>query len=119
MVKYAGSVLALVRNELAHSVVPQVWHEEVASKLLRRFRAGRLTEEAFDVAEAFYQGMPIETHVNTYTVRIIIEQARRYHLQALDALYFNLAIALGLPIATIDGGLKTAARRFGVKLFQP
>jgi hypothetical protein len=34
-----------------------------------------------------------------------------------DALYFDLAQVLGLPIATLDGGLRTAAKAHGVKLF--
>lgn len=117
--EYANSVLALVRRELVSSVVPAVWHEEVAGVLLKRLRAKRLSAGTFEEALALLEQMPLETHTNPYTAAIIIERARRYHLQAIDALYFDLAIALDLPIATVDGGLKTAARRFGVKLFQP
>lgn len=117
--EYANSVLALVRSEHVFSVVPAVWHEEVAGVLLKRLRAKRLTAGTFEEALMLFDQMPLEAHTNPYTVAIIVERARRYNLQAIDALYFDLAIALGLPIATIDGGLKTAARRFGVKLFQP
>ena len=56
--------------------------------------------------------------MNVYTVGLIAERARRFHLQAFDALYFDLAAVLGLPIATLDGGIKTACRVHGVKLFE-
>ena len=55
--------------------------------------------------------------MNAYTVAIIVERARRYRVQAFDALYFDLAYVLGLPIATLDGGLRTAAKAHGVRLF--
>ena len=108
-----------VDRELAFAAVPLAWHEEVAGVLLKRLRAGRLTEEAFRRAERYYRGMPLETHVNSYTVQILIERAQRYNLQAIDTIYFDLAYVLGLPIATLDGGLKTAANAFRVKIFEP
>lgn len=117
--RYAAAVLAHVRDELDYAVVPLTWHEEIAAKLLQRLRARRLTQEAFDAAEEFYHRMPLETHMNAYTTRIIIERARRYHLQGFDAIYFDLAVALELPIATLDRGIKSASARFGVTLFEP
>ena len=117
--RYAGSVLAYVKSHQAYCVVPQVWHAEVGGKILRRLRAKRLSQSAFDRAEAFYHGMPIETYMNSHTLRPLIERARRFHLQAIDALYFEIAFDLGLSIATVDRGLRTAARSHGVKLFAP
>ena len=100
-------------------MVPLVWHTEVAGLLLRRLRAGRLTREAFDRAVRTLGSMPIETHMNAFTMSILIERAEHYHLQPLDAQYIDLAVVLGLPIATLDGGLRTAAGSHGVKLFEP
>jgi len=44
---------------------------------------------------------------------------KRFHLQGYDALYFNLARTLELPLATLDQGHRQAAMAHGVKLFEP
>lgn len=43
--------------------------------------------------------------------------AVRRHVQGYDAVYLALALATGAKLATLDGGLKTAARAAGVELF--
>ena len=40
----------------------------------------------------------------------------RYHVQGHDAAYFGLALPLGAKMATLDGGLRTAAKAAGVAL---
>ena len=105
---YARRVFVHVDRELAFAVVPLVWHEEVAGTLVKRLRAGR-----------YYGAMPLETHVNSYTVGILLERAKRYGLQAIDAIYCDLAVALGLTLATNDQRLRNAAAAHGVKLFEP
>ena len=117
--RYAAAVLAHIKAQQAFCVVPHVWHAEVGGKILRRLRANRLSQEAFDRAEAFYHGMPIETRQSDHTLRSLVERARRYHLQAIDVLYFEIALDLGLAIATVDRGLRAGAQRHGVKLFAP
>jgi predicted nucleic acid-binding protein len=47
----------------------------------------------------------------------IVHLARSYQLSAHDAAYLELAIRLGLPLACLDGKLKTAAAAAGVVLF--
>ena len=42
--------------------------------------------------------------------------ARSEKLSVYDALYLSLAIRKGLPLATLDRGLKRASRSTGVKL---
>lgn len=115
--EYAHGVLRFMRQRLAFAVVPSAWHEEVAAVLIRRRRSEDLSQRRFDDALQLIAELPIESHMNAYTVAIIVERARRYHLQGFDALYFDLAYVLGLPIAALDGGLRTAARAHGVKLF--
>ena len=116
---YAHRVLAISRSALAVAVVPPLWHEEVADVLLRTRRAREVSAVQFDEALALLRRLPVETHVDIYAVEILIERALRYHLQAYDAVYFDLAHVLRLPIATLDAGLRTAARAHGVKLFEP
>jgi predicted nucleic acid-binding protein len=38
-------------------------------------------------------------------------------LSSYDAAYLELAVCLGLPLAALDGNLKTAAAAMGVPLF--
>jgi predicted nucleic acid-binding protein len=49
----------------------------------------------------------------------VVEFARRYHLQGYDALYFDLARTLGLPLATLDHGHRQAAKAHHQKVFAP
>ncbi len=97
---YAHGVLQFVRERHAFAVVPSAWHEELAALLVRRLRSGDLSQRKFDDALELLAQLPVESHMNAYTVPIIVECARRYHLQAFDALYFDLAYVLGLPIAS-------------------
>ena len=52
-------------------------------------------------------------HVLTDTLQL----ARRYKLSAYDASYLELALRLGLPLATLDEDLQKAANKAGVKKF--
>ena len=45
--------------------------------------------------------------------------ARRYKLSAYDAGYLELALRKGLPLATLDADLAKAAKKAGVKRFEP
>ncbi|WP_217995111.1 type II toxin-antitoxin system VapC family toxin [Methylogaea oryzae] len=47
-----------------------------------------------------------------------LQLARRYNLSAYDASYLELALREGLPLATLDSGLRDAVQRAGVGLFE-
>ena len=49
----------------------------------------------------------------------ILHLARAHQLSAYDACYLELAIRRGLPLACLDGKLKTAAAAAGVVPFGP
>ena len=44
--------------------------------------------------------------------------ARAHNLSSYDAAYLELATRLGLPLAALDGKLRTAAEAVGVPLFE-
>ena len=46
----------------------------------------------------------------------LVRFAVRHHLQGYDAVYLGLALHLGARLATLDGGLRTAAKVAGVGL---
>jgi len=45
--------------------------------------------------------------------------SRQYSLTAYDAAYLDLALDSGLPLATLDEDLASAARKARVRLVQP
>lgn len=47
----------------------------------------------------------------------VLPLARDYGLSAYDAAYLELAIRHNSPLATIDRGLRKAARRGGIEIF--
>jgi predicted nucleic acid-binding protein len=46
-----------------------------------------------------------------------IQLARTQRLSAYDAAYLEVAMRRGIPIATLDDGIKRAAKAVGVALF--
>jgi predicted nucleic acid-binding protein len=98
---------------------PLVFEVEVAAGLMRAMRARRITLETMHAALDVIEAVGVVVHSYPYTSRALIDIAGRHHLQVSDALYFHLAKSYGLPLATLDGGLRTACRAHGVKLFAP
>lgn len=116
---YADPVFEAVQRGEDQAIVPDIWHAEVAGVLLRHQRARTLSQEAFDGAIEFFGAIALETHHRPYTLGALVERAQRLRLQAIDVLYFDLASSLALPIATVDRGLRSAAKAHGVALVTP
>ena len=51
--------------------------------------------------------------------RRVVTIGRRYHLYAYDAIYFDPARTLGLPLATLDLGHEQAAKVHNLRIFAP
>jgi predicted nucleic acid-binding protein len=49
-------------------------------------------------------------------MRQALTAARAYQLSAYDSVYLDLALRARLPLATLDGALRRAARKVGVQL---
>lgn len=100
-------------------VVPVLWHLEIANALLMGERRGRC--DAADTANwtAFLGSLPITVSEQdgTRVFNDILALARARKLTTYDAAYLELAIRLGLPLATLDAKLRTAAENVGVELF--
>jgi predicted nucleic acid-binding protein len=114
---YAKEVLALIRTG-DRPVVPWLWHVETAA-VLRRQRAvkvGRLSVRAYEAAFRFLENLPLNTCHIDLQAEEIAALAKEFTLTAYDSIYVGLARQLGLPLATLDGGMASAAKRAGVKL---
>jgi predicted nucleic acid-binding protein len=59
----------------------------------------------------------VDEETGTKAFGDIVQLARSYQLSAYDAAYLELASRRGLPLACLDGKLKTAAAAAGVVLF--
>ena len=115
---YADDVLTAVENREILPLVPDLWHYEVGSVLLAAKRARRITAQRLNKAVDMLNKLRPFTINTRQTALEVVEQAAAFHLQGYDAVYFELARRLNVPIATSDGGMRTACRVHGVKLWQ-
>jgi predicted nucleic acid-binding protein len=112
-----------VRDSLAdvRAVVPSIWALEAANATIVGERRGRLDQARSRRFLVLLQALPIvldeETGARAFSD--IVHLARTHQLSAYDASYLELAIRRGLPLACLDGRLKTAATVAGVTLFRP
>jgi predicted nucleic acid-binding protein len=105
----------------ARAAVPAVWPLEVANILVIGERRQRSTEAAAKKWLGYLQLLPIDVDRET-AVRAwsdILHVARAHDLSAYDAAYLELAIRLGLPLASLDDQLKAAAALAGVPEYKP
>ena len=109
----------LVLDALEEGVVPALWPLEVANALLVAERRKRLKRSELEQFFSFLQALPItvETDVVERAFGEVLALAREQDLSVYDATYLDLAMRLGLPLATQDHALQTAARRVGVEIF--
>lgn len=63
-------------------------------------------------------GLALNTRLTGHTYRDIVTLAQRYHVQAKDVPYFELARILDIPIAAFDGGITEACKVHGVPLLR-
>lgn len=96
--------------------VPSLWPLELLNALLVAGRRGRLaTEDALEFLELVFT-LPLEVEAPPEAARYVglLDLARTQSLSVYDATYLELAHRLGVPLATRDAALITAAQRLGV-----
>lgn len=112
---YATAVTAeAAEGAILH--VPAHWGIEMGHVLLREHRRGVLNSRRLQEALQDLDSFDIRVHLEPHTPRRVVELAKRFHLQGYDALYFELARSLGLPLATLDHGHREAAKTHGVAI---
>ena len=116
--EYSATVLESLTEWEA--VVPSLWPLEVANVLLVAERRRRCSEaEAVRFIELL-ESLPIATDDDTARRGLhgTYQLAREYALTAYDAVYLELAMRLGAPLATLDRQLAEAAAKAGVAIFR-
>jgi predicted nucleic acid-binding protein len=112
--------VALLRDRLAteSAAVPSLWHLEIANGLALAERRKRITSaesiELIELIEAFE--IAVDEGTPSRAFRRILDLARQERLTAYDASYLELAMRLGVPLASKDRDLCDAAERLGVSV---
>ena len=111
---YSEAVLAALQTDTAY--VPVIWELEVLNALLGAERKKLLSHAD---CLGFWQSMNsfsvkrYDAHVQPLELYAI---GLEYRLSAYDSTYLELAIKLGLPLASLDKKIRSAAELAGVKL---
>lgn len=114
-----GPIMALLdRVAKSGAAAPQLWPIEAFNVLLTAERRGRIDGARRRQLAGFLYDLPIVIDDETASRmwRTTADLAERHRLTAYDATYLELAIRLGLPLATNDTHLMAAARTAGVHL---
>lgn len=110
---------ALIEKVAAEgAAVPLLWLLEIANGLVVGERRGRIKAAESAAFIAMIEDLPIVTDPATGTRALheTMSLAREHRLTAYDAAYLELAMRMGLPLATGDRSLRAAAERAGVVL---
>ncbi len=108
---------ALIERVAAEGVsVPGLWPLEIADGLSMGERRGRISRAESAALVAMIEELPIvvDPASGARALHETMSLAREQQLTAYDAAYLELAMRLGLPLATGDRKLRTAAQRAGV-----
>jgi predicted nucleic acid-binding protein len=116
---YADATLAAMAS--AEACVPSVWSLEVTNVLLVTERRGRIAPADSARFVQLLEDLPIVVDQDDRR-RIhgpVLDLGRRTGLSVYDASYLDLAMRLGVPLATRDTALREAASANRVQLFDP
>ena len=115
---YADTILDLLPEN--GCVVPQHWALEVSNTLVTAERRGRMTPGDAAHFVRLLSRLPIAVDHETSEralrdTRLLAEAAG---LSAYDAAYLELAMRQGLPLASQDMALRSAATHLGVRVIE-
>jgi predicted nucleic acid-binding protein len=106
----------LERLQDESAAVTMFWHLEVANVLVLAERRQRITQadtaEFIGLLDTLMIDVDPETPARAFGR--VLDLARGQRLTAYDAAYLELAMRLGIPLATKDRALSDAATRLGV-----
>ncbi|MEB3166542.1 MAG: type II toxin-antitoxin system VapC family toxin [Cyanobacteriota bacterium] len=112
----AWGILAGLEQAQAH--VPALWLWEITNVLIQAERRGRITTAVIRRFLGLLETLPIviDPAGALCAWHDTLSLARSHRLTAYDAAYLELALRLGLPLASRDQALNAAAGREGVRL---
>ena len=114
--RYSETILERISAGALFPAVPDLWHYELGSVLVAAKRDKRISASKLQSSRVMLRELEFETLAIELDAAEIVDLGLRYHLQGYDVVYFELARRLGVPIATLDSGIRTACGIFRVKL---
>jgi len=116
--KYTDAMLDYLEQSTAY--VPTIWPLEVSNVLLVAERRKRLSQSDSSRFISLLLELPIivEPESPERMLSEILALAREYKLSSYDASYLDLAMRKGLPIATTDKNIISAAKRSSVSILK-
>jgi predicted nucleic acid-binding protein len=111
---FVSALPALDAIQRRFAEAPVLWHFEVASALRKASRDSRISDEQVTSFLGLIDTLDIRTQHDPPSMSRLLELASRYSLTTYDATYLELAMRLGLPLATLDNNLARAAQMAGV-----
>jgi predicted nucleic acid-binding protein len=107
---HAAEARSLVRSR--RLVAPTLVRYELAHVAVRSARASE--DEGDRVARAYAAALRVPVRLLEPSWPAVFALARTHGLSAYDASYLQIAVALRLPLATLDDTLARAANRLGL-----
>lgn len=98
------------------ALVPSLWAIEVSNVLWMSEKKKRITAFQSSTYKKILDTMPIRVDSNTSNLAMgrTLELAREYDITVYDACYLELSLRFGIPLATFDKQLKSAAEIAGI-----
>ena len=111
---------AALLNRLATetALVPGWWYVEITNFLAIAERKSRITPAQSDafVSDLGRLGIERDDEAPDRAFTHLLALCRTHRLTSYDAIYLDLAIRRGLPLATLDQDLRKTAQKLGVPL---
>ena len=100
------------------AIVAQHWALEVGNVLLGAERSKKKTPADTTLFLHLLSKLAIESDVHTeyHATTTTLALGRRHQLSSYDAAYLELAMRLGLPLASLDRNLRKAAQAEGISV---
>jgi len=115
-VPYGSALIDAIHHDGA--IAPSILWYELRNALIVNERRGRIQPEMSTAFLALLGQLPIvirELPADTG----VMDLARRFQLSVYDAAYLELAIRERAALASLDGGLQTAARALRIPDWEP
>ena len=96
-----------------------LWHLEMANGLAVAERRGILRADDLSLSLNRLEQLiihAVETRSDFSSMRRALTTAREFQLSAYDGVYLDAARAEGIPLATLDRALRSAASQAGIEL---
>lgn len=103
------------------ALVPAVWPLEMVNGLVVAWRQKSIGSDQLEDFITDLKDLPVvvDSQACDRVYSSIFRMSCRHQLSSYDAAYLDLAVFQGLPLATLDKNLRTAARRARIDIFDP